>query len=378
MSQRGLGRTYRRGAGGWYWLEIWHDGRQHRKPAKTTDENEARTMLGQWLGEIASGSYAPEARLVAFADLEKLALENYASEGRRSVATLTNCIRHLREMFGSTRAVEITTPRLAAYVARRRKEKAAASTIHKELACMSLMLRLARLTYGETFRHRPEFPRVKIPKTSRRRGFFEANELAAVLAHLEPVYRPVIEFLSLTGWRLGEALALEWRQVDRKAGIIRIEDTKSDEPRTLPYTADPALADLIHRQREATARVERELGRIGKHVFHNEQGRPFTHGFHDAWEKARKAANLPGVLIHDLRRTAARDLVRAGVPEKVIMRLCGWETRSVFDRYAIVSESDLAEGLTRLAASRESRVRDVCGNSGDSGESKRQAVRLSR
>jgi integrase len=352
-----MGRIYRRGVAGTFWLEVWANGRQLRKSAGTTDENEAKAALGVWIAEVKGGAFVPEARDVMFGDLERLALESYAAEARKSTHTLTNCIAHLRDVFGSMRALDVTTPRLTAYVARRRKEAAAEATIRKELAAMSLMLRCARTAYGGAFVHRPEFPRVRVPKKSRRRGFFEPDQLEDVLSHLEPVYQPVIRFLAGTGWRLGEALALEWRAVDEAAGIIRIEDTKSDEPRTLAYKADPALAELIAQRREVTRVVERATHRMVRYVFTNENGTPFKAGFHDAWERARKAAGLPNALIHDLRRTFARDAVRAGISETIIMRMAGWETASVFRRYAITSEADLADATTKLAASRRSRTR---------------------
>jgi integrase len=300
-----------------------------------------------------------------FADLERLALQSYEDEERKSMHTLKNSIRHLREAFGSMRALEITTPKLTAYVARRRKESASASTIKKELNAMSLMLRCARTAYGGAFVHRPEFPRVRVPKSSRRRGFFEPEQLRAVLDRLEQPYRPVIEFLAATGWRLGEALALEWRQVDERAGVIRIEDTKSDEPRTLPFSANPVLVHLLRERREATHATARRMQRAVHHVFTNDSGLPMLTGFHEAWERARKDAGLPGMLIHDLRRTFARDCVRAGLSEGTIMKLAGWETASVFRRYAIVNEADLAEATKRLAASREAADRPAAqANSG--------------
>ena len=151
--------------------------------------------------------------------------------------------------------------------------------------------------------------------------------------------------------------------MDRASGIVtlKVGETKNDEARTVYL--DEELKALLEEQWENRKRVHK----ITPYVFPNKSGDGSIVNFRKAWNQACRKAKLGygyrisvkyvqewqdklphGPIFHDFRRTAIRNMVRSGVPERVAMMISGHKTRSVFDRYNIVNDADL-----RLAAQRQ-------------------------
>lgn len=184
-------------------------------------------------------------------------------------------------------------------------------------------------------------PVVRLPKVSNARtGFFEESDVGAVIASMPPDLADVVRFLVLTGWRKSEALDLTWDQVDLDASVIRLaaQDTKAGVARLFSFAGAPELQSIVSSRLRA---------KKGLFVFHRDGERIGDGLLRGAWRRACKQAGLEGRLIHDLRRTSARELRRAGVSEGEVIKLCGWQTRAMFDRYNIIDEEDLARAVAR-------------------------------
>lgn len=242
---------------------------------------------------------------------------------------------HMRSFFGMDRAVGITPDRVRAYQNHRIDEGASNATVNREVATLGRMLSLA-LNAGKLSR-KPKF--AMLAENNVRQGFLEHGDFVSLLGNLADHLQPVVEFLYLSGWRKGEALKLEWREVDLSGRVVRlrIENSKNKEARVLPLTG--RLWEVIQ-ERTRARRLD------CPQVFHHDDHK--IGDFRKSWATACKKSGLEGTLVHDLRRCAARNLSRAGVPETVAMEITGHKTRSMYRRYRIVDERDLREATERL------------------------------
>ena len=279
-------------------------------------------------------------------------------------------MNHLSEFFEQYRAAEITTPAINQYIELRIVEGAANATINRELSALKRMLNLGAKQSPPKVDKVPYIPMLK--ENNVRKGFFEPSQYLALKDALPSYLKPFVTFAYKVGWRDTEIAGLTWNQVDLDQGIVRLEvgDTKNNEGRTIYL--DQELTILFHMQWEKRKRS----GKIFPYVFPNNIGTGPIKDFRYSWNNACRKAGLgygykfnkkyvekwkdelpAGPILHDFRRTAVRNMVRAGIPERVAMMISGHKTRSVFDRYNIVSDSDL-----RLAAKlHESYLQDATG-----------------
>jgi len=214
--------------------------------------------------------------------------------------------------------------------------------VNRSLQCLRRLLNIAHED-GKL----ASVPKIRLLKEpSARKGFLELGKFQELLGALPAYLRPLIVFLYYCGVRKGEALQIQWSQVDLDARLIRLEEeqTKSGEPRVVPL---PSVLIMM------LCGIEPKSGPVFD-----------SSNLRTEWEKACAAAGLgtrtlveggeydyhkyEGLLVHDLRRSAVRNLRLAGIPENVAMKISGHKTRDVFDRYNIVSTDDVSAAMRKL------------------------------
>ena len=328
-----------------YWYAQFYDvnGKQRRISTRTEIKMEAQSVLRNLLTDKSRGIQFE--RKIPYSELRAALLQNYRERGNKSLFVMADGeetiwgLKRLDDYFDGWPVAKITTDAARDFTQKLLAEGCANGTVNRSLACLRRMLNIAH----EDGKLRT-VPKIRMLKAGQaRKGFLEREKFESLLANLPPNLKPLVTFLYYCGVRLGEALQISWEQVDLDAALIRLEShqTKTAEARTIP------LPDVL----------------VGMLKLQERDGLVFDGtNLRKAWQRACAAIGLgtltevkgkrdpvySGLIVHDLRRSAIRNLMRAGVHEKVAMAISGHKTRSVFDRYNIVDTTDVVSAMRQL------------------------------
>lgn len=345
--QRGEGRIFQRGTRWWIAYYAPKDGRrvEHRESGGES-EDEAKKLLKRRMDELAAHRLGarrfqgPQQERVTVSQLLDALEQDYALKELASLRRLKSHLKHIRAFFGSDRAIEVTASRVRAYMGKRQQEGAANATINREVEGLQRTFSLA--VENEVPMQKPYFP--SLPEHNARQGFFERADFEAVLAHIQVRGKPdtdlrdYLTWFYFTGMRPGETKALTWADFDQETWTLRLHarDAKNRHGRAIPLEGE--LRAVLER-RVAARRLDCPF------IFHR-HGKPMGE-FRKVWRKACSAAGLTGKITYDFRRSAVRNMIRAGVNPDVARKISGHLTSSIFSRYNIISEADLRDAVRR-------------------------------
>lgn len=338
---RGTGSIFKQPGCTKYTIQFYTNGRRVRQATGTNDKKVAQAKLNEKLAQIDKGEpILPSRRKpLLISELYDPLQAEYIRNKRRSLKALKLRWQHLKPTFGDRRAAFVTKDDIEKYCDTRLAEGAKRATVNREVAALKKMFRRA----AEKLPKLPSFPS-KLPEDVRK-GFVEDEVFSLLTANAHELWlRTFLEIAYTFGWRVGEILSRRVRHIDLSKRIIRLDpgETKNGMGRECVMTV--RIHELLKECVAGKAKDDFVLTR-------SRNNKP-VRSFRVAWSTLVNKAGCPDLLVHDLRRSAARNLRAAGVAESTIMKIGGWETDSVFRRYAIVSNKDKAIAMVDLEAQR--------------------------
>lgn len=385
--ERGRGRIFRRKDCSDLWCAYCLRGKEFRQSTGTSDPKLAEKFLNRKLREVAADQInarvfiTPAQEKVRVSALLDALQTSFKIDGKASPQFLSH-LKRIRAAFGDYRAIELADgSAIDRYIVEQQDKGTAPATINRATQILGQAFKLAvtrkKLCSVPTIRHLSE-------KGNARQGFFEEPEFRSVLSHLPNYLQDFFLFCYLSGWRTGEVKSLLWANVDADCIRLRAEDAKNGHGRAIVCAGE--LAAVLERRQAARA-VETPTGAVLSEFIFHDAGQPIG-DYRKAWQRScimagcgkvvcpkcsgavepdrvagtristwrctgcskvvkYEALRYVGRLAHDLRRSSIRTMVRAGVSEKVAMSISGHRTRSVFDRYNIVSEDDLRDAAQK-------------------------------
>jgi integrase len=339
------------------YFEFEKDGITYRRSTKTENKRDAEDIASSFRTKLVKGEFGlgekPKAEKKTIAAACEVLWEDLKTRNRAKPKN-RRLIDKVCEEVGSQYLEAFDSAHVRAYVAKlkggfrgkgRHSKGRAASTIKHRLQILISAFKLEnayRKELGADQLVVPNFPKLK--EGDARNGFLRPPQFAQLLQQLPGHLKDFCLFGYITGWRKGAVSSLEWSDVHDGNVYLRGVKSKSGDPYYVPIEGE--LAPLLENRRQARA-VKRGLGVTFSNLVFHCQGRPIEE-FRKSWATACKKANCPDTKFHDLRRSAARNLIRSGVHQSIAMMIGGWKTPSVFARYNIPAEEDLKNAVQKL------------------------------
>jgi integrase len=328
----GSGTIYLRGD--IWWVKIRVDGRPVYESSKSTKKTDAIKLRDKMLGKKSRGELSGgSADRVLITELLDDVLKSNIKPSTRYVWEKV-IEKNIRPFFGKLKAQRLTTDHMDKYREKRKGEGRSDATANRELSILRTAFHNARKRTPPKVLVVPYFPIVA--ETNIRKGFLSDEQYDSLRDELPAELKALFVTGYITGLRRGEITAIQWQQVDFEAGMITLDkgETKNDEPRSVPIL-DGDMRDLL-----VAAKEERDAEWPHSPWVFSRRGERIV-DFRWAWDEACKRAEVPDLNFHDLRRTAVRNMRRAGIPQVIRMKISGHKTDSMERRYNIVDADDL-------------------------------------
>jgi integrase len=388
--QRGNGSIFTKPPSKFWVIQFYANGKRIREYTGSTDKEAAKKKLREKLGQVDNNEYVPRSGKVRVKDLYDLLKQHNQTKHIGREREVPNRWAHLEPVFGRMLAADVTTDVVRHYTIQRQKAHAADATINRELATLKLMFKLAMQDTPPKMKLMPHIPMLK--ENNARSNFVESTHFDQLAAEAKELWlRLFLELAFTYGWRAdSELLSLRVRQGNLDNKTIRLDPgtTKNREGREVVMTA--RVAQLW---KEAVSKKGRD-----DFVLTRRDGKPVK-DMRAAWRNLCIQAGLGrwiclpcwlatrrdttpleipvpagtkkcpkcgakvvdetrkyvGLIRHDMRRSAAKALRHADVPESVVMKMGGWKTAAMFRRYAIVNNTEQQAAVAKLEQARVAR-----------------------
>jgi integrase len=355
----GSGTLFQRGKKGIWYYQAYVDGCQVGPISSgSTRREDAQRELDKFLGQRTRGELAPSSKGLTVGRL----IDDFLAHADADLEVGTRRMYHsgldlhIKPFFGHLPPQKLSTDMLREYREKRSRERAkkysktgsfslekrvSQTTINRELAGLRGALHYALKTNSKLHFPVPYFPMHK--EKNVRTGFLREGKFQELYDALPYAGAKALAAASFyTGVRKGELTKVNWDQVDFEVGVIALYETKNDETRAVPIVPG-LMEDSLH-----VAREERDTFYPECEAVFAYEGQRLV-DLKRAWKTACEKAKVDGLLFHDMRRSANRNMRDAGLPQPMRMKIMGHRTASMDRRYGIVDLTDIQIARELLA-----------------------------